>query len=475
MKAHDFPSDAGGQHEPVGSSPNALSRAARKHSVIAKILLIAFLLLLLLWPILMFQALVHEREQRRQEVEAEIMDSWGGEQTLAGPFLSVPYISRSVDANGKRIETIEIARFLPETLRVDGSLLPQKRSRGMYDVTVYSAALTVSGRFQPPDFTGWRVSPSDILWDQAALSLELPDMRALQDRVALSWGRERGEFRSAKGTTGMFAGEMRASIPGLGPAVGREYIPFSFVISLHGGDSLRFLPLGDETTVRLSAPWQSPNFNGSYLPTERNITAQGFEARWHVISMTRAFPQRWRDAEIEPASILSTAFGVSLMTPVDTYQKVTRALKYAMLFLFLPFCTLFLFEIFTRRRIHPLQYLLVGLGDCIFYLLLLSLAEHVNFGAAYAIGAASCTVTVTLYTMAVVRSRSGAIMLPVLAAAYGFLAVVLYSEDSALLIGSLGLFALLSGVMYLTRKVDWYKRDQLPATSGREPGIQSES
>ena len=453
MKAQDSP-------EPVGSPRNALSRAARRHSVIARILVIAFLLLLLLWPILMFQALVNEREQRRQEVEAEIMSSWGGEQTLAGPFLTVPYISRSVDANGKRVETVEVARFLPQALRVEGTLLPERRSRGMYDVTVYSAALTVSGTFPAPGFADWRISPADVLWDQAALSVELPDMRALQDRVALSWGAERGEFRSAKGMTGMFAGEMRAPITGLGPAGGREKIPFSFVLSLHGGDSLRFLPLGDETTVRLSSPWQSPNFNGAYLPETRKITTQGFEARWRVISMTRAYPQRWKGAEIEPASLLETAFGVSLMTPVDTYQKVTRALKYAMLFLFLPFGTLFLFEVFSRRRIHPLQYLLVGLADCVFYLLLLSLAEHVSFGAAYAIGAGACAVLVTLYTIAVVRSWSGAVMLPVLAAAYGFLAVVLYSEDSALLIGSLGLFFLLGGFMYMTRKVDWYRRDR---------------
>ena len=231
---------------------------------------------------------------------------------------------------------------------------------------------------------------------------------------------------------------------------------------MHGGDSISFLPLGDETTVRLSSPWESPNFNGSYLPESRAVSAQGFEAQWHVISMTRAYPQRWQGAEIEPQALLSTAFGVGLMTPVDTYQKVTRALKYGLLFLFLPFCTLFLFEIFSRQRIHPLQYLLVGLGDCIFYLLLLSLAEHMSFGAAYGIAAASCALLVTFYTIAVVKSGRGALMAPVVGAAYGFLAVVLYSEDNALLIGSLGLFLLLSAVMYMTRKVDWYQRDRFP-------------
>ncbi|MGD0783322.1 MAG: inner membrane CreD family protein, partial [Candidatus Aminicenantales bacterium] len=147
------------------------------------------------------------------------------------------------------------------------------------------------------------------------------------------------------------------------------------------------------------------------------------------------------------------------MTPADTYQKVTRSLKYGLLFLFLPFGTLFLFEIFSGRRVHPLQYLLVGLADCIFYLLLLSLAEHIGFGLAYGAASAACAALVTLYTTAVVKTRSGIVMLPVLAAAYGFLAVVLHSEDFALLIGALGLFILLGTVMFLTRKVDWYRKE----------------
>ena len=153
------------------------------------------------------------------------------------------------------------------------------------------------------------------------------------------------------------------------------------------------------------------------------------------------------------------------MTPVDTYLKVTRALKYGLLFLVLPFCTLFLFEVFSRRRIHFLQYLLVGLADCVFYLLLLSLAEHVSFGAAYAIAAAACAGLVTLYAIAVVKSATGIVMLPVLGAAYGFLALVLSSEDNALMLGAVGLFLLLGTVMFLTRGVDWYRSDREGAST----------
>jgi inner membrane protein len=262
----------------------------------------------------------------------------------------------------------------------------------------------------------------------------------------------------------MFPGEMRADLSSLarglsgrGPAAD---IPFAFELSLHGGDSVSFLPLGDETRVHIRSAWPSPTFNGSFLPVRRTLGPEGFDAEWRVISMARAYPQRWTDGEVEPQALIATGFGVSLMTPVDTYLKVTRALKYGILFLVLPFCTLFLFEVFSRRRIHPLQYLLVGLADCVFYLLMLSLAEHLRFELAYAVAAAACTGLVTLYAIAVVRSRAGIVMLPVLGAAYGFLALILSSEDNALLLGAAGLFLLLGTVMFLTRRIDWYRRDR---------------
>ncbi|HVO40462.1 MAG TPA: cell envelope integrity protein CreD [Spirochaetia bacterium] len=463
------------------STHTTVARAARRHSVIVKLVIIGVLLLLFLWPLFMFQLLVREREERRKQTESEIMQSWGGEQTLAGPILTVPYIAHSTDEKGRRVESVEAAFFLPDSLVIDGRLLPETRSRGMYEVTVSTADLSLRGTFHAPDFSGWRVSPADILWDQAALSLELPDMRALQERVPLSWGGTKGEFHSGKGGAGMFAGEIRASLSGLGPggaategrgASSGGAIPFSFTLALRGGDSIRFLPLGDETVVTISSPWKSPNFNGSYLPVRRSLSTAGFDAQWRVISMARAYPQRWRGAEIEPQSVLGTGFGVSLMTPVDTYLKTTRALKYGLLFLFLPFGTLFLFEVFSGRRIHPLQYLLIGLADCIFYLLLLSLAEHIGFALAYAAASAACAALVTLYTVAVVKRSTGIVMLPVLAAAYGFLAVVLNSEDFALLIGAVGLFALLGIVMYLTRKVDWYRKEaSLEAGDPSSPAV----
>ena len=153
---------------------SGLKGAVRRHSVVAKVLLIGILSLVLLVPLLMLQSVVGEREQRKAETESEIMQAWGGPQTLAGPFLTVPYISRSRDANGKPVETVQAVHFLPQILAIDGSLLPETRARGMYQVTVYAARVSFQGTFGRPDFSGYRVSPADILWDQAFVSLELP-------------------------------------------------------------------------------------------------------------------------------------------------------------------------------------------------------------------------------------------------------------------------------------------------------------
>jgi inner membrane protein len=444
-----------------------IGRQAGRFSSLIKASIIGAIVLVLLIPLVMIRSLVGERQARRAEAEAEMFSSWGGEQTVGGPILTVPYILRGVDAAGKATESVALAHFLPSDLSIRGSVSPEKRRRGMYEATLYTGKLSVKGSFAAPDFSGWRVDLADILWTDAFLSVELPDMRALQDRVSLSWGTWTTEFRPGRGSAGLFPGEIRAAVRGLAPARPGAVFPFSFELGLRGGGGLSFLPLGDQTSVRIISPWKSPTFQGSFLPGERTLSEQGFDASWKVISLARPFPQRWRGGEVEPFTILSSGFGVNLMTPVDSYLKVTRALKYGILFVFLPFLTLFLFEVFSARRIHPLQYLFVGLADCVFYLLLLSLSEHAGFDLAYWLAAGASTAMIAAYSCAVVTSvRQGLLILPVLAGADAFLFVVLRSEDSALLIGSLGLFLILGAVMALTRKVDWY-------TVGTRPAVQA--
>jgi inner membrane protein len=480
------------------NSLERISSRMGRFSVIIKVSFIAALLLLLLIPLAMIQSLVGERENRRNDAEREIFSSWGGEQTIAGPFLTVPYIEYSLDSKGKRLETVRYARFLPESLFFDAEAEPETRFRGIYDATVYTAKIRASGSFIRPGFGGWRIPSDAVLWEAAFVSVELPDMRALQERVTLTWGSRKSAFETAGSSIGVFgnqaaaaamrlaesgeytagvrgqSGEIRAAAPGLDTGAA-DVIPFSFDLVLRGGGFLGFLPLGGETSVRLRSLWQSPSFIGSFLPSTRSISDKGFEASWNILSIARIYPQRWLPGEVDSSAILTSAFGVNLMTTVDSYMKVTRAVKYGILFLILPFLTLFLFEVYSGRRIHPLQYLFVGFAECIFYLLLLSLSEHMPFWPAYLAASAASTGLITVYACAIAGGwKRGIAILPVLAVAYIFLALVLQSEDYALLVGSLGLFLILAAVMMLTRRIDWYRVGHRRATADRTQGQSAE-
>jgi len=442
-----------------------LSRRIREYatsSVVPKMLLIAFLVLLLLVPLLMIRGLVDERSARRATAEDEIVRQSGGEQTIVGPMLVVPFLERRTDEKGRLEETVRRAIFLPRSLEVEGSLTPERRRRGIYEVTLYGADLGLSGTFAAPDFSSWRVAPRDILWEDSALVIEVAGMHGLRERVQLDWDGHLVEFAAAKGESGLFPGAIRAKLPAGSFGGSRRQqgppVPFSLRLSLQGGKSIGFLPVGEETRVRLASPWPSPSFGGSFLPTERTVGPAGFTADWYVLSLGRSYPQAWRSGEVDENLLRDSRFAVDLLIAVDAYLKSERSVKYGVLFVLLPFLALFLYEVWSHARVHPMQYLLVGLAECLFYLLLLSLSEHVPFDLAYAASAAATVGLVSVYASAVLGGwKRAAVVPPLLGGAYAFLYTALQSEDYALLIGSLGLFLILAAVMLLTRRVDWYR------------------
>ncbi len=432
-------------------------REAASGSVVPKMLLIGFLVLVLLIPLLMIRGLVDERSRRRMEAEDEIVRQSGGEQTIAGPMLVVPFLERATDDKGRVVETVERAVFLPRTLEIDGSLVPEIRRRGIYEVMLYRADLEVKASFGMPDFTPWRVDARDVLWKEAAIVLEVAGMNGLRAPVELAHERAASAFAPAKGESGLFPGAIRAALPAGAIGAGGA-ADFSLSLSLQGGKSIGFLPFGEQTRVRLASSWPSPSFNGSFLPVDRSLASDGFSADWSVLSLGRSYPQAWRSGEIEAEALRGSRFAVDLMIPVDAYLKSERSVKHGVLFVLLPFVALFLHEVWTRRRVHPMQYLLIGCAECLFYLLLLSLSEHMAFDAAYAASASATVALVSAYAAAALGGwkRAGAAA-ALLAAAYGFLYAALQSEDYSLLIGSVGLFLILAAVMLSTRKVDWYR------------------
>lgn len=424
------------------------------YNIVLKMVFIVGLILLFLIPLLMIRSMVTERKNRSIAAEEEITSMWGGSQVLGGPYIAVPYRYTYKENNEIR-EAQSYLIILPEKLSASADMSTEMRSRGIYKVPVYETNVEVSGYFGKPDVKHLQVPEKDISWDQALVVMELPDMRALQAEANFLWAEEPLKLRNDVGRVRLFTSGIQTNLP-LGWNR-TEKTPYSFKLKLRGAKSISFLPLGATTEVKLVSTWASPSFSGSFLPKDREVGEKGFTASWFVVSLARNYPDVWKLQDVDTNTILDSKFGVELFKPVDLYAKVERSVKYGTLFIFLPFLTFFLFEVFSRKRIHIFQYLMIGAANIVFYLLLLSLSEHIGFDAAYVIGAAAVTVLIVFYSSAVLSTkRQGYAMAPVLIGLYLFLYTVLQSEDYALLIGSVGLFLLVAVVMFITRKIQWH-------------------
>jgi len=455
----------------MNDTPPTLPQSAPQPRRIAsafKLFFIGVLALLLLVPLAMVKSLLSERRARRIEAVADITKSWGDSQTLIGPVLVVPYRipvkmrrDQLVDGRYRPVEetnwSTAFACFLPTNVEVVGSLDPRLLHRGIYAAAVYRSSLAVTGTFAPPDFSEWKIDPPNIVWEDAAVLVSVSTPRGISDALSLRLGG--ASLPLAPGPTlASFANPLRARVPA--HALDSKLpIPFALDLTLNGSGSLSVAPVGMQTRVSFDSPWADPSFQGAFLPVRREVTPAGFKAIWQVSYYGRGFPQAWTSADGSNAanSLARSAFGVSLVTPVDNYRLVERAMKYGILFIVLLFAGFFLFETLTQLRIHPLQYLLIGAALSLFYLLLLALSELVPFGGAYLAAAGAAVTLVTGYSAAVLgRRRRAAVIGLELALIYSFLYTTLQLQDYALVFGSVGLFAALAIVMFTTRRVNWY-------------------
>jgi inner membrane protein len=431
-----------------------------KNSQLTRIIVICVLVLLLQIPTLMLQGLVSDRQSLRQSVIEEITQSWGKQQSLTGPLLTVPYIKQSQKPDGKIQRTLLQGTFLPDELIIKGNLETETRKRGIFQVPVYSAKFDINGSFLRPDLSGWGVRKEDILWDQAELLVQIADVRAVQNQVELNWNNKAVPFLPGTGksiastnsnlaNTGIYA-PLKSQMVG-------DRFTFSIPINLQGSENLRIAPFGKVTQVAIASNWPDPSFQGNWLPTKKQVNPKGFTANWSIPSLGRNYAQQWNsEAPIDSGTIQQSLFGVDLISPMDNYRLSDRSIKYNILFLLLTFVVLWLFEITAGLRVHPLQYLLVGAAMCMFYLLQLSISEHIGFNKAYAVSSFAVIALITSYTMTVLRAKGrGGIVGVMQTVLYAYLYVVLSSQDYSLLIGSLGLFVFLAMIMYFTRRIDW--------------------
>jgi inner membrane protein len=411
-----------------------------------KALVVSALVLVFLIPLALVGGVVEDRRETRDKAQASILDPVGGKPALFGPYLVLPYEQWK---NKKLVEGELLV--LPETLSLSSAVKADERRRGIFSATVIDADVTLAGTIT--------ASVSEALpfgakarWDLARICFELPDLRALADSPRLSFdGREIVLRPDARGGRAY-----DKAISAKAPAAPGTRLAFTADFKLRGGDSLSFLEPGGTVLAKMYGPWPSPSFFGYSAPSERSVSEEGFSSRWYMPESARTLPRVFDADGLKRIKLAESAFGVQLLDGVDAYDMSRRATRYGILFIIVPFAALFIFELLCRVRVHPVQYVLIGLGNCVFYLLLVSLSEIVGFGAAYAIAASACAAICAAYAGAAVRSRKGLLLLPALALLYAYLYVVLSSEDYALLLGAIGLLALLVAAMAATRKVDWY-------------------
>lgn len=434
-----------------------------KQSAGLRIFILGFLTLILLIPSVLIQELISERENRRDSVSLEVGEKWGTAQTITGPVLSIPYRYRT-EQDGIISTSTRYAHFLPKNLAIEGSIEPEIRYRGIFETIVYTTHLTISGHFSPLSLNGLSVPADDFLTGQSVLSLGISDMTGIRQVIPIAW-----DGRQYTANPGIATNDVLASGVSISPRLteGQDHY-FDIEIHLNGSSELLFSPVGEESTAELSSEWPKPSFTGNFLPEQRNVSSSGFTASWNVLHLNRNYPQQWLGPNRE---VSESSFGIKMLPSVDPYQKAMRTAKYAILFISLTFLTFFLFELFSKKAIHPVQYLLIGTALLIFYTLLLSLSEYITFGLAYTISAASVIVLITVYSHKVLSdNRRTGILLGVLTLLYGYLYILLQLQDYALLLGSIGLFTVLAAVMYLTRNVDWFDvMESQPETDSNIP------
>ncbi|MDP2236222.1 MAG: cell envelope integrity protein CreD [Bacteroidales bacterium] len=428
---------------------------AMKNNLYVKVGTIVLIAILLLIPAAMIQSLIGEREQNYNETIREVSSKWSEEQTLCGPFISIPYhryVEQSKDNQSTISKVKAYIHLLPEQLKITGTISPERRYRSIYEVVVYKSELEISGSFASLRLTELDIPLQNIQFDKAFITFGLNDLRGIDQEIILNLNDERLSFNPGVLSNDVVESGVHALV-NLNPD-SNQNADFSFNLSLKGSQKLYFTPLGKVTDIDITSSWVNPSFNGAFLPDPRDVSEDGFSAHWNVLHLNRNYPQQWTGSSY---SVKESSFGVDLLLPVDNYQKTYRTARYAILFIGFTFLVFFFIEVLKKVFIHPVQYILVGIALVVFFTLLLSISEYLRFNHAYIVSAIATLSLVAAYVKAIIKNlRLTGLIVGILFILYSFIYVILQLQDLALLIGSIGVFVILALVMYFSRKIDWY-------------------
>ncbi|MEO6583318.1 MAG: cell envelope integrity protein CreD [Ferruginibacter sp.] len=421
------------------------------NKILFKGLIAGGLVLLMLIPTLIVQNLVAEREARQKEVVQEVSAKWATSQTLAGPFMIIPYTENATNSEGKPVVVKKELIVLSQQMNVTGKIIPVSRPRSIYKVLLYKSDLNINGVFQPKWPSGTDTATLDFT--KAKLCIGISDYKGIEEEITVNFNKQ--PILLSPGLP-----ENSISNTGLSLPVSVSYetlaagIPYNLKVKLKGSERLHFMPMSANSSFALNSTWPSPSFDGNALPNERNISEKGFDAKWSYNQANLPFGTVIKN-NVNISNDIS--FGVTMVQPADQYNKTMRSIKYAILIIGLTFALFFIIEIMQGKPFHPVQYVLVGLALVIFYTLLLAISEYILFDYAYGLAAAATTALITLYANSHFKNwKTAAIFGSALSLLYSFIFILLCLEDTALLVGSIGLFIVLAIVMYVSRKVNWY-------------------
>lgn len=437
-----------------------------------KILFTALLGLALLIPLVMISELVNERSRRKQEVGREITAKWGQSQELSGPVMVIPFekeIISKVNEAGQVKALVsyqtEYLHLLPNKLQVSQEVKPETRRRGIYQSVVYTSVTRMTGDFQELNLEKEGIKPEAVAWDKARLILGVSDLKGLSAFPEITWNEKQAETNTSP--VSLFSENLSAGID-LSEAKNTRGT-YTIKLNLRGSDFISIAPLGRENEITVKGNWGSPGFDGDYLPAERTVKDNFFQASWSVQSLDRKVPQQWTyprvslpienagEKNVVERPLVPHVVKVAFLDGVDLYQQTDRTLKYGVLVIVLAFLALMFTEILRQTPFHIIHYGLIGAALVIFYTLLLSFSEHIGFNAAYLAAFLATNGIITWFVRSISKSTlTAGIFAAILTLFFGFNFVLMQLEDYALLVGSIGLFVILSALMYLTSKINWF-------------------
>jgi inner membrane protein len=423
----------------------------QSNKILIKGVITGALILIMLVPTLFIQNLVVERENRQKEVVHEVSSKWAMSQTISGPYFAVPYLDTITTDQGKIISTKKQLIILSNEMNADAMINAENRPRSIYKVLLYRTQINIQGMFKPQ----W---PQDINLNNLDLSnakicFGLSDFKGIEEEIVVQLGNQK--IMLNPGLPCNMLNEIGLSAPyKLTFDDLNKGFDYHLELKLKGSEKLHFLPLAANSKFSMNSTIANPSFDGNSLPNERQITEKGFHAKWSFNHANLPFGTVFTGIHFQKENL---SFGVSMVQPADQYNKTMRSVKYAILIIGLTFALFFIIELLQHKPFHPVQYVLVGMALVIFYTLLLSMSEYLLFDNAYLIEALATILLITLYAQSHFKKwRSALLFGIILSILYGFIFILIRLEDTALLVGSIGLFIVLAVIMYVSRSINWY-------------------